>query len=99
VICAGNIFFWKGQLIHIDNASGHYAPKRNALFKAVSILWNAGAALDYFRVGVMPGANMATIFFKARTFLDNNGAGADWPQQDWTQDQDNVFAACVGFQP
>ena len=32
------IFFWKGELIHVDNKSGHDAPKADALFKVVEVL-------------------------------------------------------------
>ncbi len=96
VICAGNIFLWKGQLLHIDNGSGHYAPNRQALYNAVSILWNAGAVLDYLRVGVQGGPNVATTFHKGTTFLQNGGA--DWRQQDWKADQDAIFRAVPGFQ-
>jgi hypothetical protein len=95
VICAGNIFFWKGQLLHIDNGSGHYAPNRQALYNAVSILWNEGAVLDYLRVAVMGGPNVDTKFYKGSTFLANGGA--DWRQQDWKADQDGIFRACPTF--
>ncbi len=95
VVCAGNIFFWKGQMIHIDNSSGHYAPSRQALFNAVSILWNEGAVLDYLRVGVA-GKNAPTTFHRAATFLHHGGA--DWPQQDWSANQDATYRGCIGFQ-
>ena len=94
VICAGNIFFWKGQLLHIDNSSGHYAPSRQALYNAVSILWNEGAVLDYLRVGVM--TNAGPTFHKAASFLRHGGA--DWPSQDWTADQEAIFRRAPGFQ-
>ncbi len=95
VVCAGNIFFWNGQLLHIDNSSGHYAPNRQALFNAVNILRNEGAVLDCLRVGVF-ASNIDPAFYKAYTFLQNGGA--DWPNQDWGANQDAIYRACNGFQ-
>lgn len=97
VICAGNIFFWKGQLLHIDNGSGHYAPNRQALYSAVSILWNEGAELNYLRVGVMGGPTVDTKFYKGQTFLANGSA--DWPSQDWKANQNAIYNACPLFLP
>ncbi len=94
VICAGTIYFWKGQLIHIDNNSGHYAPNRQALFNAVSILWNDGAVLDYLRVGVA-GKDAPSTFHRGTTFLHHGGA--DWPEQDQGVDQEAIFRRCPGF--
>jgi hypothetical protein len=94
VICAGNIFFWKGQLLHIDNQSGHYAPSRQALFNAVSILWNEGAVLDYLRVGV--ASKNALAFHRGNTFLQHGRA--DWPDQNPKSDQNAIYQACNGFQ-
>lgn len=91
VICAGNIFFWKGQLIHIDNGSGHYAPTRAFLRKAVEILIEEGTNPDILRVTVHgEGA------YRARTFMQNALQG-DWPQQDQMVNQDNIFHGCAGF--
>lgn len=52
VICAGTVFFWKGQLMHIENSSGHYAPRPAALHSALEILRDAGTNLNYLRVAV-----------------------------------------------
>ena len=99
VICAGCIFFWKGQLIHIDNNSGHYAPSPAALRKTVEILGDEGTSLDILRVTVARGdkLNPPYYHYKARTFLQNGQP--DWPDQDFDADQDAVFAARPGFQP
>jgi hypothetical protein len=92
VICAGNIFFWKGQLLHIDNSSGHYAPNKAALHKAVQLLLDAGTNPDYLRVGLFQPKS----FFKARTFLRNGVA--DWPNQDETADaHDQIYQLIPGF--
>lgn len=96
VICAGNIFFWKGQLIHIDNGSGHYAPTRAALRLAVEGLANQGTDLDKLRVSVYLSDDDGYDHFKARTFLQNAQHG-DWPEQDWGANQDNVFRRCPNF--
>ncbi len=87
VICAGTIFFWKGQLIHIDNNSGHYAPKRNALYQAVKILAGDGTNIDYLRV-LLFGVGC----FTARSFLANSGR-PDWPTQDMKAAQNGDFTA------
>lgn len=96
VICAGCIFFHKGQLIHFDNDSGHYAPSRQALYKALEIIRDAGACLDYLRVGYST-AN-AKQFFRAATFLAN-GNVPDWPNQDigWAQDHSPLYNAIPTF--
>ncbi len=78
VICAGNIYFWKGQLIHIDNNSGHYKPDRNALHRAVEVLRDLGAELNYLRVAFRAATGMQA--FKANTFLANGQP--DWPNQN-----------------
>jgi hypothetical protein len=95
IICAGNIFFWKGQLIHFDNGSGHYQPNRGALRNAVEILEQQGTDLDILRVSVFDGNTYE--HYKARTFL-RNAAHGDWPQQDFGANQDNIYRACPGFQ-
>lgn len=92
VICAGNIYFWKGQLIHIDNASGHYAPTKAALYKAVKLLIEAGANPDYLRVL----AFREQAFYKARTFLANGNP--DWPNtNEMDMAQDGVYQNILGF--
>ena len=99
VICAGTIFFWKGQMIHIDNSSGHYAPRPSALYSAVGILRDAGTNLNYLRVGVQldgsRGKNMD--YYKATTFL--NHGNPDWQDQNDDSKQDNIYAGLPGFIP
>ena len=95
VICAGLIFFWKGQLLHIDNESGHYAPKHNALYRTVEIIRDSGANLDYLRVGFLT-ADSKELFY-ARSFLQNAQHG-DWPDQDTNQDHTQHFNAIATFQ-
>jgi len=82
VICAGCIYFWKGQLIHIDNNSGHYRPDRDALHRAVTILRDLGAELNYLRVGYRydTGGQQNFDAFHANTFLAN--LPKDWPNQN-----------------
>ena len=94
VICAGTMFFWKGQLLHIDNASGHYAPKRDALYKAVQIVVEAGANPDYLRAMYITAT--AKEYFKARTFLANGAA--NWPEEDQETDQMLIYSSIPGFQ-
>jgi hypothetical protein len=88
IICAGEIFFWKGQLIHIDNSSGHYAPRREQLRRAVEILVDQGANPAYLRVEVFgtPG------FFSA-TGLLHNLSQPDWPIQEWPDGKQNSHDA------
>jgi hypothetical protein len=93
VLCAGMIFFWKGQLIQIDNMSGHYAPKANALLKAVQVLDDAGTNLDYLRVMVATATDQK--FYYARTFLANGLP--DWPDQDQRTDATQHFRAVNSF--
>jgi hypothetical protein len=95
VICAGTVFFWKGQLIHIDNSSGHYSPRPAALYSAVQILDGAGTSLDYLRVGIQkPTGGMN--YYKARTFLQHGPP--DWPDQNDDSNQDAVYNRMPGFQ-
>jgi hypothetical protein len=90
VICAGTIFFWKGQLLHIDNFSGHYAPDSDALRKALTILKEEGTDLGYLRVGAKyQGDNNG--FWTAQGFISKM-ASPDWPSQDWHEDQDKHFS-------
>jgi hypothetical protein len=88
VICAGSIFFWKGQLLHIDNSSGHYRPSRHALYKAVEAVRREGTNLNILRVTVMgqPGV------FSATSFLQNNQHG-DWPSKDMGANHYPYFVA------
>jgi len=97
VICAGMIFFWKGQLIHIDNSSGHYAPKRPALYAAVEILRAAGTNINYLRVGVAKPSG-GHDYYTAQHFL-NQGWQGDWPSQKDDDKQDHWFAQRPGFIP
>lgn len=90
VICAGDIYFWKGQLIHIDNNSGHYAPTSDNLYRAVQILVDEGANVDYLRVGVR------TDLYKGRTFLKNGAP--DWRNQDGGDiAQNDIYRGIPGF--
>jgi hypothetical protein len=93
VICAGMIFFWKGQLIHIDNESGHYKPNRAALYQCVNNLRLAGTDMALLRVkySTAQGAD----FFKANTFLTNGQP--DWPDQNQGSDQMPIYQNIPGF--
>jgi hypothetical protein len=95
VICAGSIFFWHGQLIHIDNKSGHYAPKHDALYKAVELVRDAGANIDYLRVGFSTANSEA--LYRARTFLLKGRP--DWPDQDPAHNHLPHYTGMPGFQP
>ncbi|MFN7994294.1 MAG: hypothetical protein U0Q18_11855 [Bryobacteraceae bacterium] len=94
VICAGTIFFWHGQLVHIDNKSGHYAPRHDALYRAVELVRDAGANIDYLRVGLAT-AN-AEDFYRARTFLVRGQA--DWPDQNTANNHVPIYSGLPGFQ-
>ncbi|MGO8733023.1 MAG: hypothetical protein ACLQVM_09535 [Terriglobia bacterium] len=96
VICAGMIFFWKGQLIHVDNKSGHYAPKADALFKVVEVLRDGGTNIDYLRVGVATATDEK--LYVARTFLAGGGGGQpDWPDQNPNNDHTQYFRNVHAF--
>lgn len=99
IICAGTVFFWKGQLIHIDNSSGHYKPTRQNLWNAVNILVNdyyggiGDAACSYLRVGLM-GVGL----FKAQSFL-TNVQDPDWPVDDQEDGgQTDAYRNIPGFE-
>ena len=96
VICAGTIFFWKGQLIHIDNSSGHYAPRPAALYSAIELLRDAGTNLNYLRVALPKDAG-GMHYYKAQTFLGHGQP--DWPDQTDDSKQDAIYAALPGFLP
>jgi hypothetical protein len=87
VICAGNISIWKGQLLHIDNHSGHYGPTREHLQKALSVLAEdfIGMPTMYLRVGVFGKG-----YYTHAAFMQGMG-GPDWPQQDLGVNQDQIF--------
>jgi hypothetical protein len=95
VICGGSIFFWHGQLVHIDNKSGHYAPKHDALFRAVELVRDAGANIDYLRVTVAT-ANSEDLY-RARTFLVRGQP--DWADQNPAHDHLPIYRGMPGFQP
>lgn len=92
VICAGMIFFWKGQLIHIDNNSGHYKPNRQHLYNAVKIIvedvyngWLMPAL--HLRVGLKSQDGMA--LYTALSFLKNGQP--DWPDQNLGSNQTQTY--------
>jgi hypothetical protein len=87
VICAGNIYIWKGQLLHIDNGSGHYAPTRDHLRKALkSLAADFGMPTGYLRVGVH-----GVGYFTYDDFAKGRNT-PDWPDQDMGSDQRQIFS-------
>jgi hypothetical protein len=100
VMCAGNLFIWKGQLLHIDNDSGHYAPTREHLRKAVKKLTKeTGVPTAYLRVGVkLPSGALDLYTFES--FIRGR-TNPDWPNQAMKQDHKAIFlqkAAAGGIQ-
>jgi hypothetical protein len=96
VICAGNLFIWKGQLIHFDNGSGHYAPKREHLRKALKLLAaDFGMPTGYLRVALY-GANSVDIYTYA-SFM-RGSTQPDWPNQDLKQNHMTIFTG-LGVNP
>ena len=97
VISAGMVFFWKGQMIHIDNLSGHYKPTRENLFSAVTILVNdyyAGNCPLYLRLGVASKDDLS--LYTAVKFLQGFQKG-DWPEQDQSKDHTLIYKAFPTF--
>ena len=89
VICAGNISIWKGQMLHLDNGSGHYAPTREHLRKALKLLArDFGMPTGYLRVGNI-SANGAG-YYTYTSFMAGS-ANPDWPDQLLSNDQTAIF--------
>jgi hypothetical protein len=88
VICAGCLFIWHGQLIHIDNNSGHYAPTPDHLRNLLAILIkDTGLKTSYLRVQAQTAQGYG--LYKAETFVA--GGPPDWPDQDANKDHTQLF--------
>ena len=71
VICAGMITIRKGYIVHIDNCSGHYAPKPHQLSRAIQILmeeYNLDLPRTLTRIRVLTGGNRESNFDSYRAF-------------------------------
>ena len=89
VLCAGEIIVRTcqgraGQLVYINNNSGHYQPGTAALQTAVMFLQSEGMNIDNTKVeNVVPG--VANGPWHGNTFLANPIAASDWlPGEDQT---------------
>jgi hypothetical protein len=94
VICAGMIFFWKGQLIHIDNNSGHYKPTRDSLRHAVKFLVDEyySQCPLYLRVWDFAKDEL----FTAESLLALRAP--DWPSQNINGNHTDIYKSIETFQ-
>jgi hypothetical protein len=70
VLSAGYISVAYGKLAYISNASGHYQPTLEALFKTIYLLRKSGVKLDSFEVRYVSPASLLPIkYITALHFL------------------------------
>ncbi len=79
ILCGGMLVCEQGQLVYIDNGSGHYKPTKDTLLDALDTLKNVhGLDISHTAVGLVTSENNKTYleeWASADAFLESGGGG------------------------